>query len=114
MTRMSKSERIAREGLMKNLIFLQQDRWIPAAIAEEIPEAWHTLAADVEVAEKKDKVTLYLDRSVLRFYRAMGQGYQARINRLLVTWAQMQIAGEVRLEEALVRRVEEAEILDEV
>ena len=105
MTRMTKTERIAREGLMKNLIHLHCDGWISSVIEEEIPEAWHTLEADMDVEEKKEKVTLYLDRSVARFYRAMGQGYQGRINRLLATWAQMKIAGEVKLDEYLRERV---------
>jgi len=105
MARMTKSEKLAREGLMKNLVFLSQETWIPSTIALEVPEAWHTLEADVDVEEPKEKVTLYLDRSVARFYRAMGKGYHARINRLLATWAQMKIAGEVELEAKLKERL---------
>ena len=105
MARMTKTERIARDGLMKNLIMTMQDGWITNTIAEQIPEAWHMLEADVDVQEPKEKVTLYLDRSVARFYRAMGKGYHARINRLLATYVQMQIAKEVRLEEALKERI---------
>ena len=37
MTRMTKTERIAREGLMKNLIHLHRDGWISSVIEEEIP-----------------------------------------------------------------------------
>jgi len=103
--RMTKTERIAREGLMKNLIHLHRDGWITSVIADEVPEAWHTLEADLDVEETKQKVTLYLDQSVVRFYRAMGKGYQARINRLLATWAQMKIAGEVQLDEHLKKRL---------
>ncbi|WP_348540471.1 BrnA antitoxin family protein [Shimia sp. R9_3] len=51
--------------------------------------------------ERKEKVTLYLDKSVARFYRAMGKGYQARINRLLATWAQMKIAEELHIDAAM-------------
>ena len=105
MARMTKTERIAREGLMKNMIHLHRDGWISSTIAEEIPDAWHTLEADLDVAEKKEKVSLYLDRSVVKFYRAMGVGYQARINRLLATWAQMKIAQEVKLDDYLEKRI---------
>ncbi|WP_299842094.1 BrnA antitoxin family protein [uncultured Roseovarius sp.] len=105
MTRMTKTARIAREGLLNNLIHLHRDGWIDTTLAEEIPEAWHTLEADLDVVEPKEKVTLYLDRSVARFYRGMGRGYHARINRLLATWAQMKIAGEVKLDEYLAKRV---------
>lgn len=54
--------------------------------------------------EKKEKVTLYLDRSVARCFRGMGRGYQARINQLLRTWMQMKIAREVEIDEALNER----------
>ena len=101
----TKTERAARASLMQSLIYLQQESWMPDTIADEIPEAWHTLEADLDVEEPKEKVTLYLDRSVARFYRAMGKGYHARINRLLATWAQMKIAGEVELEAKLKERL---------
>ena len=110
--RLTRSERMARDALMRNLIYLQRDTWVTAAIREEVPDAWHTLEADLDVWEKKEKVTLYLDGSVAKFYRAMGAGYQARINRLLATWAQMKIAGEVRLDEFMTKRVD-AEIGEE-
>jgi hypothetical protein len=113
MARMSKTERLARDRLMRDLIHLNRDGWITSTLAEAVPDAWHTLEADTDVDEPREKVTLYLDRSVARFYRAMGRGYHARINRLLRTWAQMKIAGEVRLDAYLAKRVageeEEAE-----
>ena len=105
MARMTKTERIAREGLMKNLIHLNRDGWISSMIEDDIPEAWHTLEADLDVEEKKEKVTLYLDRSVARVFRAMGTGYQARINRLLATWVQMKIAQELKLDAFLDKRM---------
>ena len=105
MARTTKTERIAREGLMKNLIHLNRDGWISSMIEDEIPDAWHTLEADLDVAEKKEKVTLYLDRSVARAFRAMGTGYQARINRLLATWVQMKIANEIKLDDILQKRL---------
>ena len=105
MTRTTKTQRIAQQKLMHDLIHLMRADWIPATMAEEIPEAWHTLEHDLDVTEKKVKVTLYLDASVAKFYRAMGRGYQARINRLLATWAHMKLAEEVRLEEMLEKRM---------
>ena len=109
MARMTKTEARARDMLMRDLIHLSREDWVPATLAETVPEAWHTLEADLEVEEPREKVTLYLDRSVARFYRGMGRGYHARINRLLRTWAQMKIAGEVRLDAYLEKRVTEEE-----
>lgn len=105
MARMTKTERIARDRLMNDLIHLSRDGWIDTTLAEEVPDAWHTLEADLDVEEPREKVTLYLDRSVVRFYRGMGRGYHARINRLLRTWAQMKIAGEVQLDAYLEKRM---------
>lgn len=58
----------------------------------QVPDAWHMIEMDVDVEEPKEKVTLYLDRSVAQLFRGMGRGYQGRINRILATWAQMKIA----------------------
>ncbi len=70
-------------------------------VQSQVPEAWDTLEQDVDVEEKKTRVTLLLDDSVAKFYRAMGKGYQARINRILATFAQMRIAQVKRLNEML-------------
>jgi len=48
MPRLTKTERIARDGLMKNLIQLDREAWISARLAEAVPEAWHTLEADLD------------------------------------------------------------------
>ncbi len=103
----TKTQRMAREALGRNLLALTAETWITEALREAVPEAWHTLEQDLDVAEPKEKVTLYLDRSVAKFYRAMGQGYQARINRLLATWAQMKIAEEMQLDAHLAAQLRE-------
>ena len=36
-------------------------------------------------------MTLYLDAPVAKMFKAMGRGYQARINRILATWVEMKI-----------------------
>ena len=53
-------------------------------------------------------MTLYLDRSVAKAFKAMGQGYQARINRILETWLQMRMAEKPALQKRLMERVKEA------
>ena len=61
-------------------------------LKDRVPDEWWTLEMDHICTAPKDKVTLYLDRPVARMFRAMGQGYQARINRILELWLQMHIA----------------------
>jgi uncharacterized protein (DUF4415 family) len=90
---MTKGQRIARERLQRHLAELEADRPDWDRIRRLVPDDWHRVAQDVDVEERKEKVTLYLDRSVVRVFRAMGLGYHARINRLLATWVQMQAGG---------------------
>ena len=97
---MSKTERISRQRMIR---YLYEDQMgendIELALRDKVPDAWHTLEHDLDVEEPKVKVTLRLDASVARFYRAMGQGYQARISRILGLWAHMKICDVLRLEE---------------
>jgi uncharacterized protein (DUF4415 family) len=88
----TKAQRLAYERLMGHVSDLGYDGMAPFWIKEEVPEAWDTLERDVDVREKKVQISLRLDESVAKFYRAMGPGYQERINRVLATFAQMRIA----------------------
>lgn len=76
-----------------------EDLW--RAVQERVPVAWATLFEDLPIIEEKEKITLRLDKSVVKFFKATGPGYQTRINHLLATYAQMQI-GEVHREGARV------------
>jgi len=102
---MTRAGRIARDRLFRHL-WEGRDDHLSEALREQAPEAWHTLEYDLDVTEPKVKLTLYLDSSTAKFYRAMGQGYQARINRILGTWAQMKIAGLIATEAHMAKRME--------
>jgi len=99
--RLTRTQRMAHERLLLNLRELENEDELAYMIRDLIPEAWATLEADVDVEEPKTRITLRLDTSVARFSRAMGPGYQARINRVLATFAQMRMAGVRRMEKAL-------------
>lgn len=86
-----KTQRLAEQRLRRLLLDLY-DETMPSEAEWTIPEAWATLEDDVDVDEKKVRITLRVDESVAKFYRAMGKGYQGRMNRVLATYAQMQIA----------------------
>lgn len=101
----TRAQRLAREKLIQSLQYLQRDYAVGPAVRDEVPEAWHTLELDLDVEEPKEKITLYLDQSVARMFRAMGKGYQARINWLLRTWVQMKIAGELEIDRVLEARI---------
>ena len=104
----SKTKRIARERLYRLLWdqALESDDLFLDRARRMVPDAWHMLEMDVDVSEPKDKLTLYLDRSVAKMFKAMGHGYQARINRILATWVQMQIADVKALEMGYIEALE--------
>lgn len=85
----------------QNQLSLNDQRTLEFTLREEVPEAWHTLEYDLDVVEAKVKVTLWLDKSVAQFYRGMGKGYQARINRILALYAHMKIAKFIDVEKAM-------------
>lgn len=97
----TKTQAMHLERLMLNAQHLESEDLSDYDIQHLIPVAWDTLERDVDVEEKKVKITLRLDESVAKFYRAMGTGYQARMNRILATFAQMRM-GQVMMENARV------------
>ncbi len=99
----TRAERLARERLLRNLRALEDESALDYAVRDLVPEAWATLEEDLDVEERKVRITLLLDESVAKFFRAMGKGYQARINRILATYAQMKIARVTSLEEEMER-----------
>ncbi len=99
--RMTKSQRLARDKLSHYLWLASQEEEISTAMRAEVPLAWYRLATDLDVLEPKTKVTLRLDESVAKFFRAMGPGYQARINRILGTWAQLKIGEALEWEQKI-------------
>lgn len=104
MPQMTKTERLARRRLIYHLWLADEDILPLTEIRAEVPLAWHMIEADVDCAEAKRKVSLYLDKSVAAMFQAMGKGYQARINRILNTWLQMKMAGLMEEDAALAAR----------
>lgn len=104
----TKTARLAYERFMGTIRDHEYDGNVPYWVNDHVPEAWDTLEQDVDVIEKKVRVTMRVDESVAKFYRAMGPGYQARMNRVLATFAQMRIA-QINLGEARVAAFREAE-----
>ncbi|TDL86378.1 BrnA antitoxin family protein [Meridianimarinicoccus aquatilis] len=77
-------------------------------LRDVIPEAWDALEQDVDLPEPRVKTTLYLDKSVSVYFRALGPGWQNAVNRVLATYAQMKIA-DVRLGERLIEEYRASE-----
>ena len=60
-----------------------------------IPEAWHSIEADVPVRRRKTKVTAAFDTDMVKWFRAMGLGYQARMNAVLRTFMLALVSKEI-------------------
>jgi uncharacterized protein (DUF4415 family) len=103
-----KTKRLATQRLRHLLTEANSEDRMVTELEFLVPDAWAMLEADVECREKKEKVTLYLDASVAKFFRAMGTGYQARINRLLALYAQAKIAESRWFEDAFFRELDAA------
>jgi uncharacterized protein (DUF4415 family) len=100
----TKARRRAEDAMYEALAFMRKGDVIKGTVRQEVPDEWHLLEFDHDVTEKKEKITLYLDRSVARCFKAMGKGYQERINALLRTWMQMKIGEFLEVDEKLIER----------
>ena len=98
-----------RDQLLRDMMRLSQDKMILSFMHDFVPPEWHSLTWDMETQPKKDKVTLYIDQPVIKFFRSMGSGYQARINHLLRSYMRLQVQGLLDTERALKERTQEGE-----
>ena len=110
MAQISKSEKLARRRLVYHLWLASEDRVPMYEVREEVPDAWQMIEADIDCHAPKQKVTLYLDAPVAKAFKAMGQGYQARINRILATYLEMK-AGHLLEAEAIMLKDRQKAIL---
>ncbi|WP_417259431.1 BrnA antitoxin family protein [Celeribacter sp.] len=90
--RLTKTQQRAIDRLQRHAERLGEHAPLDWDVSQIVPEAWATIEEDFEVHEPKVKITLRLDESIAKFFRAQGHGYQTRINHILGTYAQMKIA----------------------
>ncbi len=62
---------------------------------DAVPEAWHDIAQAVGPG-RKEKVTLWVEADVLRFFRSMGKGHTTRMAEVLATFMHAKAAGVVK------------------
>lgn len=64
----------------------------------QIPPEWHTIAHDVPVRAKKTRITLACDADVVRWFRSLGHGYQARMNAVLRSYMLGVVSKEIEVD----------------
>lgn len=60
-----------------------------------IPDEWHEIARN-KPDQPTERVTVRIDRDVLRFFRSMGTGYGPRLNAVLRSYMHARLAGVIR------------------
>lgn len=62
---------------------------------KHMPPEWWRIEKDVPVRPRKTRITATFDADVAKFYRALGHGYQARMNAVLRTYMLAVISREI-------------------
>jgi uncharacterized protein (DUF4415 family) len=62
---------------------LEQWNKYRALKARMLPPEWHRIEREVPVRPRKLRVTMTCDEDLAKWFRAMGHGYQARMNAVL-------------------------------
>jgi uncharacterized protein (DUF4415 family) len=60
-----------------------------------IPPDWHRIEHDVPVRPKKEKLSVAFDADLVKWFRNMGHGYQARMNAVLRTFMKAVVSKEI-------------------
>lgn len=87
---MTKTERTRSALFADALRMIEFDVLNHVARKKVIPEDWHEIARNP--TGRKTRVTIRVDEDVVKYFRAMGPGYQPRINAVLVAWVHGRLA----------------------
>jgi len=73
---------------------IEYDLLSAAAKLRSVPQEWDEIWEDIDRRDpKRMRVTIRLDADVVKFFKAMGEGYQPRINRVLRAFMHYRLAG---------------------
>ena len=82
-----RKRKLAEERAYVNMVIelTEQEIWLRnfRLTGDLIPDDWHKIEAEVPVRPYKTKLTAAFDTEVVKWYRKMGHGYQARMNAVL-------------------------------
>lgn len=77
-------ERMHLAGFADAMRMLEYDSICEVAMQGKIPPAWHEIATDPDRrGANRVKVTFRVNNDVVRYFKAMGPGYQERMNKVL-------------------------------
>ncbi|MEM8536477.1 MAG: BrnA antitoxin family protein [Pseudomonadota bacterium] len=92
--RMSKTQRMHARYAIDARRMIEYDLHSVAMKLRTVPEEWDEIWKDDDRRDaKRTRVTMRMDADVVKFFKAMGEGYQTRINRVLRTFMHYRLAG---------------------
>jgi uncharacterized protein (DUF4415 family) len=97
---MTERKRNLQQEIAYNELMLQLDEvdhFMRTALQKNrlIPDDWRRIERDVPVRPKKEKLTVAFDADMVKWFRNMGHGYQARMNAVLKTFMKAVVSREI-------------------
>ncbi|MGB8623272.1 MAG: BrnA antitoxin family protein [Paracoccaceae bacterium] len=96
----NKTQRAHTTYMMDAMRRLEWELHNTVALQGRIPGTWHEIARD-RGAGRKTRITLRVEAEVVRFFKSMGEGYQAKMNDVLAAWMHGRLAGFIEGPETL-------------
>lgn len=93
---MSYTSRASRKMDMMYELERHQEDMMINWLDESLPEAWTGLDHGDPVEHHKTRVTLRVDTEMLKWFRKLGPGYQARMNRVLRIYWTALLCGHIK------------------
>ncbi|MBM2575055.1 BrnA antitoxin family protein [Jannaschia sp. Os4] len=87
----TKAERRAADAMARAMLRFEWDMHHAVTRRGRVPEAWREVWQHRSAV--KERVTMRVDRDVMRFFRSMGDGYGPRINTVLRAFMEARLAG---------------------
>ncbi len=87
----TKKQRIYYRFMGDALRELEWDIRHPVFLRMKLPQDWHSIAESPST--RKRRITIRIDDDVVRFFKGLGPGYQAKVNRVLAAFMNARLAG---------------------
>ena len=92
--KMTKTQRINWGYAIDAHRMIEHDLLSVASKLRCVPKEWDEVWEDKDRRDpKRERVTIRLDADVIKFFKAMGEGYQPRMNRVLRAFMHYRLAG---------------------
>ncbi|GGE48020.1 BrnA antitoxin family protein [Actibacterium pelagium] len=91
--KMTKAERLHWSSGTDALAMIEHDLHSRLMTFGQIPTEWHSIWQDEDrLDDRRTRVTARFDADVVKFFKALGPGYQHRMNRVLRAYTHMRLA----------------------